>query len=606
MNTQNKIRLPWLSLSERLSQPNYSSYQQYYTRQKRTSSVNPNRYLDTKLSTRLAILKERHFIGCVRYFQFHLFLVKLGILQSLLVLLFYLLPGIINGKGDSALENKLSNSSFLQPCYDKANALDLHEQWWEFPIDIFTGAGFMQNTPLFIGYYGEFKVLGFAKFSDLIVYLFIFSVIFTFLVLAKIAGEFKTKKAHQHLKNNHGFTDVKNWFTEWNFDSHEKEAVRRQKYEIKQRYLASKARDVDVKIINQQKEQTLQILLSRLLVWILYFTFVVVSLVAITVAENYANNALKNNTADNFWKLFIEYVPSIILAAVNFLGAIFSQGLNYLNERVEKYTKATSVNLTVFRTNFIRFLTLIFYAMVILSGIDCTESFFNSSGTYNETCGFCEETACWETHVGRSFYILTLSIIFFQFGYVLIELLWRGLFGKMIVTTMYIEENVRSLIYLQTVSWIGWFYCPILPILVCVSLGLLWITKYHSVVMNFKKSNSKKSKALLIYDGESFFYFILGLAFLISFNVVLISLSYIKPSDYCAPLQQGMGTTSYIDSVGIFNANIIKKWHSFNWVFSILLGGSLFFLKNLGKNKAVQLDTLQSTFKKSTRVHNLL
>ncbi|XP_052747776.1 transmembrane channel-like protein 7 [Galleria mellonella] len=227
---------------------------------------------------------------------------------------------------------------------------------------------------------------------------------------------------------------------------------------------------------------------------------------------------------------FLEFLPFLCIVVLN---KIVPEIFGYLVQ-FEDYNPANILNITLLRTVLLRLSSLV----VLLSQIYMYISLNGRVCSYNaeEQLGL----ECWETYVGQQLYKLILTDIAFQLFITFIINLpraciarhTRNRFLKLIgEQDFYLPKHVLDIVYIQTIIWMGSFFCPFLPIVGTIFYFLIFYIKMFTCLKNCIPSpvvyRASKSKSLFMY--------VLLFGFVISIAPVGYSVAEILPSMNCGP-----------------------------------------------------------------------
>ncbi|XP_036924997.1 transmembrane channel-like protein 4 [Sturnira hondurensis] len=234
-------------------------------------------------------------------------------------------------------------------------------------------------------------------------------------------------------------------------------------------------------------------------------------------------------------KLGVDYLPSIFISGVNFvLPPVFK-----LIAPLEGYTRSRQIILILLRTVFLRLASLLVLLLSLWSQITCGG---NAEAPACETCGYnYKELPCWETRLGQEMYKLLIFdlltgvavALLIQFPRKLLCGHCPGVLGRVATQEFEVPNEVLGLIYTQTVTWVGSFFCPLLPLLNTAKLLLLF---YLKKVVLFSTC-SPASRTFRASMANFFFPLVLLLGLAISAVPVLYSIFLIPPSKMCGPFR---------------------------------------------------------------------
>ncbi|KAH8037440.1 hypothetical protein HPB51_009995 [Rhipicephalus microplus] len=240
--------------------------------------------------------------------------------------------------------------------------------------------------------------------------------------------------------------------------------------------------------------------------------------------------------------LVIQFVPSLVITGLNIIvPALFSKLI-----RLENYSVAYQVKLTLLRTVFLRF-TSIFVLLVSLS------KQINCSPVREDNClegdGDCKKPICWETAVGQQIYKLTMLDFIVGVTLVFVVECPRKLIftrcqcklAKVIGPQEFnIPNRVLDLVYSQTLCWLGTFYCPFLPAITFIKYFIIFYVQKTRAWL----SRRQALRLLVAYFRMQ--------------TPSCFQLPRIQPSLSCGPFQKFSFTWKVVP-------NVINSWKDHPW-----------------------------------------
>ncbi|KOB72114.1 Tmc7 protein [Operophtera brumata] len=503
--------------------------------------------------------------GVVSYFLFLRWLLFLNLGISLLIVLFLVVPKIILVE-ENLTCNIADNSSLCCSLnYFEKNYTDTNVF-----LDIIQGTGIMERTILFYGVYSDqiytYNLMNLFD-SDLyynmpMAYILV-PISWALLSLIAIVKTGARGFKERLIENEGQFYMYCNLvFGGWDFCIHNDKSA---KIKHKAIYNEVKGCLEEEKYKEEKQSRTREGLiwlnLKRLLINLLVFCILIGSGMLIYVAIKYSMDALNAlskteasqsydgiingshaKRASGFYRremsfgqiqnVFLEFLPYLTIVVLNLIiPEIFSYLIKF-----ENYTPARALLVTLLRTVLLKLSSLgvllrQLYMYVSVNGVVC--SLDNNDPSKFE---------CWETYVGQQLYKLLLTDFAVQFVTTFIINLPRAFIARHTNSRcfkiigeqdFYLPKHVLDIVYIQTIIWMGTFFCPFLPIMGTVFYFIIFYIKKFTCLINCTPSpvvyKASKSKSL--------FMSVLLLGFLASIMPVVYSIAEVLPSMNCGPFR---------------------------------------------------------------------
>ncbi|XP_054636142.1 transmembrane channel-like protein 7 isoform X2 [Dunckerocampus dactyliophorus] len=395
----------------------------------------------------LHIIKGRFGVGVNAYFVFLRYLVYLNLIHCALLWVFILGPAVFySGGSDKEALRFGGNDSIL---------------------DFFLGSGYLDRSPVFYGFYTRGS-LNFPCLNTPLLYL---TGILAVLLLSLIMEVRRTTLGYKHtwmLGKRSRMNVSYKIFCGWDFTIQEADAAT-----LKSNFIRN-----DLKLhLEEQRfflHEARRTVGQRVRLYLLRFTLnlLVVSLLggAFYLIYFATKTSQSLGTADStHWlvSLLLQYLPPITITFVNlFLPHVFRKISSF-----EDYSFTVQVNTTLVRSIFLKLASLGIYL------------YFVFTATHEQ---------CAENQFGREMYKLCIFNFLATFCNAFLvdypRKLVREKFPSSLVARLsgkqhfLVPFNVLDLVYAQTVSWVGVYFCPLLPLIGTLTLMATFYIKKFTVL----------------------------------------------------------------------------------------------------------------------------
>uniref|UniRef100_A0A2K5XAM7 Transmembrane channel-like protein n=1 Tax=Mandrillus leucophaeus TaxID=9568 RepID=A0A2K5XAM7_MANLE len=309
-------------------------------------------------------------------------------------------------------------------------------------------------------------------------------------------------------------------FSSWDFCIRVQEAAIIKKHEISNEFKVELEEGRRFQLMQQQtRAQRACHLLSYLRVNILIGLLVVGAISAIFWATKYS----QDNKEESLF-LLLQYLPPGVIALVNFLGPLLFTFLVQL----ENYPPNTEVNLTLMWCVVLKLASLGMFSFSLGQTILCIGRDKTSCESYGyNACDY----QCWENSVGEELYKLSIFNFLLTVAFAFLVTLPRRLLVDRLSGWFWawlereeflVPKNVLDIVAGQTVTWMGLFYCPLLPLLNSVFLFLTFYIKKYTLLKN-SRASSRPFRA----SSSTFFF---QLVLLLGLLLAAVPLGYVVSS----------------------------------------------------------------------------
>nr|XP_042909715.1 transmembrane channel-like protein 7 isoform X4 [Parasteatoda tepidariorum] len=262
--------------------------------------------------------------------------------------------------------------------------------------------------------------------------------------------------------------------------------------------------------------------------------------------------------------LMLQYMPVLSVTAIRTASPLFFSFVT----QFEKFHARTTVNLSLARSAFIGLSSVVVLVASFQHQIFCQPVDICGKGKSH-----CHAPMCWETYVGQELYKLNVSeflvslfFFFLNVGRNYITKKFDNRFTRWIGSAQFVlPQEILALIYLQTITWLGVLYSPLLPLMLILKFIVLFYTK-KATVMKYS------SPATTIYKASRFnsvYIFILMITFLIVVTIQFYTCRKITPSYGCSPFR-------YYDSMSAVLTEQLEKLPHFLQSLRFFLTGWFF------------------------------
>ncbi|XP_042308524.1 transmembrane channel-like protein 8 [Sceloporus undulatus] len=226
-----------------------------------------------------------------------------------------------------------------------------------------------------------------------------------------------------------------------------------------------------------------------------------------------------------------QYLPPVTISIAN----IFLPFLFHILVQLENYSPNTEVNLTLVRCVILKLSSLGMFLFFLGHRVLCVGS---SSALQCQPCGYNKLYQCWETHIGQEMYKMTIFSFLTTLAFTFLISLPRSLLAKHSTSALaqwlgkeefLVPHNVLDIVAAQTVIWIGIFFCPLLPLLGCVSIFLTFFVKKYTLFQNCQPS----TKLFRASHSKFLFHIMLLLGLFLACSPLSYVITRVSPSHAC-------------------------------------------------------------------------
>ncbi|XP_026077738.1 transmembrane channel-like protein 7 [Carassius auratus] len=386
-------------------------------------------------------------VGVKAYFVFLRYLLCLNLLYSIIITGTVLTPTLISRNYSSTHES---------PGF----------QTYSFK-DFFVGSGVLETSPVFHSFYSYGSLDSKCPTSPILFLLGMISVLFLsyIMVVRRTVVGYK----HSWLTGNRFSSNMSyKVFCGWDFSIQSPEAA-----SLKHNFIRNEFKmDLEEQTFQQRVQQRTLKHWVQLILLRVFLNFLVLVLLGSSFILNFFARRLSHTECGNQWTvcLMLKYLPAITMTTVNYiLLHVFSK-----ISKLEDYSLTIQLNLTLIRSIFLNLASLGIYLIFLIVQVSS------------------DKTKCEENVFGKEMYRLTILnflMCFFNAFFVayprtlLVERFPSSHLAQILGKQQFeISFNVLDLVNSQTVTWVGVFYCPLLPAISAIRFLFLFYFKKFTVV----------------------------------------------------------------------------------------------------------------------------
>ncbi|KAL5018437.1 hypothetical protein ScPMuIL_004159 [Solemya velum] len=486
--------------------------------------------------------------GVLSYFVFMKWLFFLNIFIFALQFIFILLPQVIwptgsyatsvTGAGNSLSSDIIVNTTRANTC-SALYTVNVTTASYKVVQDFLQGTGWMEKTALFYGYYSA-DALDLGSSNEYIMPLAYILVTIICLLVSLVQ---MTRHTIQSFRETLLSTSTKHSeygntvFAGWDFAMvDEKSAILRSKSIYNDIVSELEEEKYKQRVAMRTGGDKCKLYTIRFLINI----FVLACLggagygiYSITDFSASFTQSADVTSKDDLTVLLVQYSPSIVIAVLNgVVPLVFG-----IVVKGEDYSQPMVVKITLIRVVFLRLASL----AVLIASIYVTISCSTKDGCRRGTSP-CVDIPCWETYVGQAFYKLVIMEFLVEFAVTFFYELPRKLLTtkcksnflqKIGPAEFDVPISVLDLVYLQTLCWLGFFYSPLIPTMVVIAVFVMFYIKQLSALY----CTVPAQKPYRASKSNSFFMFVLMIAFFMCCVPVGYSIYKVPPSPSCGPFR---------------------------------------------------------------------
>ncbi|XP_018520292.1 LOW QUALITY PROTEIN: transmembrane channel-like protein 7 [Lates calcarifer] len=451
----------------------------------------------------LHTIEGRFGVGVKSYFVFLRYLIYLNLLHCALIWGFILGPTTFYGRRNGSEPLRFGGNDSV--------------------LDFLLGSGYLDRSPVFYGFYTR----GSLNLPCLNTPLLYFAGILTILFLSLIMVVRRTTVGYKHtwmLGKRYSMNVSYKIFCGWDFTIQDpSSATLKSSFIRNELKLLLEEQNFSLREAQRTLGQRVRLYLLRFILNVLIVSLLGGAFYLIYTATVRSQNDNGNRDYHLLVRLFLQYLPPITITFVNLvLPHMFRKISSF-----EDYSFTTQVNATLVRSIFLKLASLGIYLF-----------FLFTKTTHQE---------CRENQFGREMYKLCIFNFLATFCNAFLLNYPRKLVQEKNPTSslarllgkqrFLIPFNVLDLVYSQTVSWVGIYYCPLLPLIGIVTLVLTFYIKKFTVL----RCCVAEQRMFRASSSSVLFHFMLLLGLFMAATTVGVNIYQVRMDNtsLCGPFANG-------------------------------------------------------------------
>lgn len=404
--------------------------------------------------------------------------------------------------------------------------------WSTLYKDIFVGSGVLERSAVFHSFYTRGSLNNPCLNTPLLFLLGMISIIFLsiiMLVRRTVVGYKHSWITGKHFSSNLSYKV----FCGWDFSIQSPQAA-----SLKQNFTRNELKmDLEEQAFHARVQQRTLTQWVRLVLFRIILNLAVLLLLAGSfILIYYAIHLQQNCSYESAVSLMMQYLPPITMTTINIvLPHIF----NKISE-FEDYSLTIQLNLTLIRSIFLKLASLGIYLSFFIYADKNQQHCLFGRDSIKEKTQLISSILCKENEFGKEMYKLTifnLLVGFFSAFCVayprtlLVERFPSSRLAQILGKNRFeITLNVLDLVNSQTVTWVGVFYCPLLPAISTLRLLILYYIKKFTVV----RCCAPAQRMFRTASSSVLFHFTLLLGLFMSVVTLVVNINRFDPGG-CGP-----------------------------------------------------------------------